>query len=290
MGSKEENLKNLEKFWPENAPNISQVPKYVNKYKKEKIVIKCGGKVLIDPDLFNKFIEDIAILYRLGITVVIVHGGGPRIKIELAKLGIESQFIKGLRITDKQTMSVVEKVLIEFNSEIIKKLRNKECKADGLNVSQNNIFIVDQESKDLGFVGRPKKILNEKIENIVNQQQIPVISPMGKDEKGEKYNINADTAAAAIAKSLKSRRLLLMTDVAGVYDENKKLINEIKPAEAKNLIDKKIVEGGMIPKLLNSIDAIENGVKGVVIIDGRKLHSILYEIFSDEGAGTLIRK
>ena len=290
MGSREENLKNLKTFWPENAPNISQVPKYVNKYKKEKIVVKCGGKVLIDPDLFNKFIEDIAILYKLGITVIIVHGGGPKIKIELAKLNIESQFIKGLRVTDKKTMGVVEEALVEFNSEIIEKLKKKECKADGLNVSQNNIFIVEQESKDLGFVGKPKKILSEKIQNIVDQQQIPVISPMGKDEKGEKYNINADTAAAAIAKSLKSRRLLLMTDVAGVYDENKKLINEIKPAEAKVMIDKKIVEGGMIPKLLNSIDAIENGVKGVVIIDGRKLHSILYEIFSDKGAGTLIRK
>ena len=290
MGSREENLEDLKKFWPENAPNISQVPKYVNKYKKEKIVIKCGGKVLIDPDLFNKFIEDISILYKLGITVIIVHGGGPRIKIKLSKLNIESQFIKGLRVTDKKTMGVVEEALVEFNSEIIEKLKKKECKADGLNVSQNNIFIVEQESKDLGFVGKPKKILSEKIQNIVDQQQIPVISPMGKDEKGEKYNINADTAAAAIAKSLKSRRLLLMTDVAGVYDENKKLINEIKPAEAKVMIDKKIVEGGMIPKLLNSIDAIENGVKGVVIIDGRKLHSILYEIFSDEGAGTLIRK
>ena len=139
-------------------------------------------------------------------------------------------------------------------------------------------------------MGRPKKVLTEKIQSIMSQQQIPVISPMGKDEKGEKYNINADTAAAAIAKSLKSRRLLLMTDVSGVYNENKKLINEINPMEAKDLIDKKIVEGGMIPKLLNSIDAIENGVKGVVIIDGRKLHSILYEIFSDEGSGTLIRK
>jgi len=290
MGSREENLENLKKFWPENAPNISQVPKYVDKYKKEKIVIKCGGKVLIDPDLFNKFIEDIAILYRLGITVIIVHGGGPRIKIELSKLNIESQFIKGLRVTDKQTMEVVEKVLVDFNSEIVEKLKKKECKADGLNVGQNNIFIVEQESEDLGYVGRPKEILNEKIRAIVDQQKIPVISPMGKDEEGKKYNINADTAAAAIAKSLKSRRLLLMTDVAGVYDENKNLINEIKPAEAKNLIDKKIVEGGMIPKLLNSIDAIENGVKGVVIIDGRKLHSILYEIFSDKGAGTLIRK
>ena len=290
MGSREEDLENLKKFWPENAPNISQVPKYVSKYKKEKIVIKCGGKVLIDPDLFNKFIEDIAILYKLGITVIIVHGGGPRIKIELAKLNIESQFIKGLRVTDKKTLKVVEKALVDFNSEIVEKLRKKECKADGLNVNQNNIFIVEQESKSLGFVGRPRKILNEKIQTIVDQQQIPVISPMGKDEEGEKYNINADTAAAAIAKSLKSRRLLLMTDVSGVYDKNKKLIHEIKPAEAKSLIDEKIVEGGMIPKLLNSIDAIENGVKGVVIIDGRKLHSILYEIFSDEGAGTLIRK
>ena len=290
MGSKEENQENLEKFWPENAPNISQVSKYVSKYKKEKIVIKCGGKVLIDPDLFNKFIEDIAILYKLGLTIIIVHGGGPRIKIELAKLNIESQFINGLRVTDKQTMKIVEKVLVDFNSEIIEKLKKRECKAAGLNISQNNIFIVEQENEGLGFVGRPKKVLNEKIQFIIDQQQIPVISPMGKDLEGKKYNINADTAAASIAKSLRSRRLLLMTDVAGVYDKNKKLINEIKPAEAKKLIDRKIVEGGMIPKLLNSIDAIENGVKGVVIIDGRKLHSILHEIFSDEGSGTLIRK
>ena len=290
MLSGEKDLENLKKFWPDNAPDISQVPKYVNKYKKEKIVIKCGGKVLIDPDLFDKFIEDVAILHKLGLTIVIVHGGGPRIKIELAKLNIESQFIDGLRVTNKQTMGVVEKALVDFNFEIIEKLKKKECKADGLNVDENNIFIVDQENKELGFVGRPKKILSEKIQSVINQHKIPIISPMGKDEEGEKYNINADTAAAAIAKSLRSRRLLLMTDVSGVYDKNKKLINEINPTEAKDLIDKKIVEGGMIPKLLNSIDATENGVKGVVIIDGRKLHSILYEIFSDEGAGTLIRK
>ena len=202
MGSREESLEDLKKFWPENAPNVSQVPKYVSKYKKEKIVIKCGGKVLIDPDLFNKFIEDVAVLYKLGITVIIVHGGGPRIKIELAKLNIESQFIKGLRITNRQTMSVVEKALVDFNYEIVKKLKKKNCKAEGLNVSQNNIFIVEQENKSLGFVGRPKKILNKKIQAILDLQQIPVISPMGKDEKGEKYNINADTAAAAIAKKI----------------------------------------------------------------------------------------
>jgi len=290
MGSKEEYVENLKSFWPKNAPDISQVPKYVNKYKKEEIVIKCGGKVLIDPDLFDKFIEDVSVLHKLGLKIIIIHGGGPRIKTELAKLNIESEFINGLRVTDEQTMKVVEKALVDFNSEIIEKLNKKNCNAEGLNVSKNNVIIVEQENKNLGFVGKPKKVFKEKIQAVIDKNLIPVLSPMGKDDRDLKYNINADTAAAAVAKSLKSRRLLLMTDVEGVYDENKKLINEIKPSDAKNLIDKKIVQGGMIPKLLNSIDAVENGVRGVVIIDGRKLHSILYEIFSDEGAGTLIRK
>ena len=290
MDAKEEYLENLKSFWPKNAPDISQVPKYVSKYKKEKIVIKCGGKVLIDPDLFDKFIEDISVLHKLGLKVIIIHGGGPRIKTELAKFNIESEFINGLRVTDKQTMEVVEKALVNFNFEIIEKLKKKNCKSKGLNVNTNNVIIVEQENKDLGFVGKPTKIYSEKINAVVDINVIPVLSPMGKDDNDQKYNINADTAAAAVAKSLKSRRLFLMTDVEGVYDENKKLISEINPNEAKSLIDKKIVQGGMIPKLLNSIDAIENGVRGVVIIDGRKLHSILYEIFSDEGAGTLIRK
>lgn len=290
MGAKEEYLEKLKLFWPKNAPDISQIPKYVNKYKKEEIVIKCGGKVLIDPDLFDKFIEDISILHKLGLKIIVIHGGGPRIKTELAKLNIESEFISGLRVTDKQTMEVVEKTLVDFNSEIIDKLTKKNCKAEGLNVSKNNVIVVEQENEKLGFVGKPKMIFKEKIQTVIEKNFIPVLSPMGKDNNNQKFNINADTAAAAVAKSLKSRRLLLMTDVEGVYDENKKLINEIKPIEAKKLIDKKIVQGGMIPKLLNSIDAIENGVRGVVIIDGRKLHSILYEIFSDEGAGTLIRK
>jgi acetylglutamate kinase len=290
MVAEEEYLENLKSFWPKNAPDISQVPKYVNKYKKENIVIKCGGKVLIDPDLFDKFIEDVSVLHKLGLKVIIIHGGGPRIKTELTKLNIESEFINGLRVTDKQTMEVVEKALVDFNSEIVKKLEKKNCKSKGLNISTDTVIVVEQENKNLGFVGKPTKIYNEKINAVVNISVIPVLSPMGKDNNDQKYNINADTAAAAVAKSLKSRRLFLMTDVEGVYDENKKLINEIKPNDAKSLIDKKIVQGGMIPKLLNSIDAIENGVRGVVIIDGRKLHSILYEIFSDEGAGTLIRK
>ena len=290
MVSKEEFQKNLKNFWPEKAPNILNVQKYVNKYKNDKIVIKCGGKVLIDPILFDNFIEDLVILYKLGLNIVVVHGGGPRIKNELAKLNIESKFINGLRVTDAQTMQVVEKSLVEFNSEIIEKLKNKDCKAEGLNVSTDNVFIVEQENKELGFVGRPQSIIKEKIENIIKNKIIPIISPMGKDSLDQKYNINADTAASAVAKGIKARRLLLMTDVEGVYDQNKRVISEIKPEKAKNLIETGVVQGGMIPKLLNSIEAAENGVKGVVIIDGRKIHSILYEIFSDEGAGTLIRK
>ena len=290
MVSKEEFQNNLKNFWPEKAPNILNVQKYVNKYKNDKIVIKCGGKVLIDPILFDNFIEDLVILYKLGLNIVVVHGGGPRIKSELAKLNIESKFINGLRVTDAQTMQVVEKSLVEFNSEIIEKLKNKDCKAEGLNVSTNNVFIVEQENKELGFVGRPQSIIKEKIENIIKNKIIPIISPMGKDSLDQKYNINADTAASAVAKGIKARRLLLMTDVEGVYDQNKRVISEIKPEKAKNLIETGVVQGGMIPKLLNSIEAAENGVKGVVIIDGRRIHSILYEIFSDEGAGTLIRK
>ena len=290
MVSKEEFQNNLKNFWPEKAPNILNVQKYVNKYKNDKIVIKCGGKVLIDPILFDNFIEDLVILYKLGLNIVIVHGGGPRIKSELAKLNIESKFINGLRVTDAQTMQVVEKSLVEFNSEIIEKLKNKDCKAEGLNVSTNNVFIVEQENKELGFVGRPQSIIKEKIESIIKNKIIPIISPMGKDSLGEKYNINADTAASAVAKGIKARRLLIITDVEGVYEQKKKVISEIKPEKAKNLIETGVVQGGMIPKLLNSIEAAENGVKGVVIIDGRKIHSILCEIFSDEGAGTLIRK
>ena len=227
MGSREENLLNLKNFWPENAPDISQVSKYVNKYKKEKIVIKCGGKVLIDSDLFNRFIEDIAILYKLGLTVIIVHGGGPRIKNELAKLNIESQFINGLRVTDKQTMNVVEKALVDFNFEIIEKLKKKECKVDGLNVSQNNIFIVVQENKDLGFVGRPKKILNEKIQTIINQQKI-VIEDLIND-KNENIELKVESSEDLFNTDKKK-------------DVSKHQINLIDIEQNKESIDENILE------------------------------------------------
>ena len=283
-------LEEIKKFWPNDAPNIDNIQKYVAKYKKEKIVIKYGGNVLIDREVFNNFILDINILNKLGFSVIIVHGGGPRIKRELDKKNIETKFIDGLRVTDKNIINVVENVLIDFNNDIVHNLKKLGSNAVSFHTKENNIIEVKPEREELGFVGIPDKVNSNLIENAINQNQIPIVAPLGIGANKQTYNINGDTAASAIAKKLKSRRLLLMTNVEGVYDDQKKLISEIKPLDLENLIKWKVVQGGMIPKIQNCVDAVENGVRGVVILDGRKPHSILYEIFSDQGSGTLIRK
>ena len=246
-------LEEIKKFWPEDAPDIN-------------------------------------ILNKLGLSLIIVHGGGPRIKRELDKKRIQSKFIDGLRVTDKNIINVVEEVLIEFNNDIVSNLKKLGSNAVSFHTKENNIIEVTPEKKELGFVGIPRKINSQLIENTINQNQIPIVAPLGIGENQKTYNINGDTAASAIAKKLKSRRLLLMTNVEGVYDDQKKLISEIKPLDLENLIKWKVVQGGMIPKIQNCVDAVENGVRGVVILDGRKPHSILHEIFSDQGSGTLIRE
>ena len=286
----ENNLEDIKKFWPKEGPSIKDVTKYVKKYKDETIVIKYGGNVLIDRNIFNNFIEDINILNKLGLSIIVVHGGGPRIKRELDKENIETKFINGLRVTDKKIIKIVEDVLIDFNNDIVTSLKKKGSKAISINTKMNNIISVVPEKPELGFVGIPNNINLDIVKDIINQNQIPVVAPLGLDINNQTYNINGDTAASAIAKKLKSRRLLLMTNVEGVYDDRKNLISEIKPFDLNNLIEWKVVQGGMIPKIKNCVDAVENGVKGVVIIDGRKPHSILHEIFSDKGSGTLIRK
>ena len=280
----------LKKILPKDGPPIEEVHKYVQKYKNELIVIKYGGNVFIDREIFNNFISDLKILNELGLSVIVVHGGGPRIKRELEKSKIKSKFIRGLRVTDKKIINIVENVLIDFNNDIVKSLEEKGTKGVSINTKNNNVIHVDPESSELGFVGVPKKIESDVINKILNENFIPVISPLGLGKNLQTYNINGDTAAGAIAKSLKSRRLLLMTNVEGVYDDRKSLISEIKPFDIENLVKLKIVQGGMIPKIKNCIDAVENGVRGVVILDGRKPHSILDELFSDKGSGTLIRK
>ena len=286
-----ENLNNkVKEFWPETGPSTQEIDKYVKKYSKEKIVIKCGGRVLLDPKLFSNFINDVAILQKLGLTPIVVHGGGPRIKKKLDELNIETKFIMGLRVTDEKIIKIVEDVMIEFNKEIVDALEKKMCKAKSVTVKENNAIYVEQKNKELGYVGKPTKIDDKIINNIIKESFIPIISPMGLDEKKQTYNINADTAAGALATNLKSRRLMLMTDVEGVYDKNKKLISEIKSDEAEKLIYDATISEGMIPKIRTCINAVNSGVRGVVVIDGRKPHSILFELFSDKGSGTLIRK
>ena len=280
----------IKTFWPKDGPPTQEVKKYVKKYSKEKIVIKCGGRVLLDQDLFNNFIEDVAILKKLGLTPLLVHGGGLGIKKKLDELNIESKFIMGLRVTDEKIIKIVENVMIEFNKEIVSALEKKSCKAKSITVRESNIIYVEQKNKELGYVGNPTNIDVKLINNFIQKNFVPVVAPMGLDEKGQAYNINADTAAGALATNLKSRRLLLMTDVKGVYDENNELISEIRSAQAEKLIYNEIIHGGMIPKIRTCVNVLNNNVKGVVIIDGRKPHSILFELFSDQGAGTLIRK
>ena len=279
----------LKKTLPIDGPSFDEVKKYLNKYHNETICIKCGGSVLIDPNLFKIFIQDISILKKLGLNPIVVHGGGKRINNKLKELNIKSTFIEGLRVTDNRTIKIVEDILIKFNKEIVNALKSISCNSKSITTKELNIISVKPEKEELGFVGKPTEIKINILQEIIKYNQVPVIAPMGlKDNKP--FNINADTAAGAIAKKLKSRRLLIMTDVEGVLDKNKKLISEINSREARKMINNGVINAGMLPKVINCIDVANNGVKGVVIIDGRKPHSILFELLSDKGSGTLIRK
>jgi len=280
----------LKKILPTNGPSINEVKKYIEKYLEEIIVIKCGGSVLLDEDLFKQFIEDVSVIYKLGLSIIVVHGGGKNIKKKLDKLNIESKFINGLRVTDETTIKVVEEALLELNSEIINNLKNLQTSTESVAPHNKNIIKIKPEKKELGFVGSPKEIDLKGILKIIKEKKIPIVVPMGTSDDNKIYNINADIAAGAVAKELNSRRLLLMTDVEGVLDKNKKLIPEINSSIAEKMLKDSDISGGMIPKINTCLDAVNNGVTGVVIVDGRKPHSILFELFSDKGAGTLIRK
>ena len=280
----------LKNILPTKGPRIEEVKKYIEKYKNDLIVIKYGGNVFIDRNIFNNFISDINILNKLGLSIVVVHGGGPRIKRELEKSNIKTKFVRGLRVTDEKIINIVENVLINFNNDIVDSLKKKGSKAESINTKNNNIIEVVPESKELGFVGIPNKIKIDTIRSIVKKKVIPIISPLGLGKNNQTYNINGDTAAGAIAKSLKSRRLLLMTNVEGVLNKKKELIEEISSSEILEMIKNETITEGMIPKINTCLDAVNNGVAAVGIIDGRKKHSILFEIFSDKGSGTLIRK
>ena len=284
---KEEELINI---LPKDGPTVEEVKKYLEKYNDEFIIIKCGGSVLVDPKLFKIFIEDVVVLKKLGFNPIIVHGGGKRINSKLSEVNIKSNFINGLRVTDKDTISIVEDVLIEFNKEIVEALNELACKAKRITSKENNIITVVQENKDLGFVGTPTEINKELLTETIKTNEVPVVAPLGSDKDNQTFNINADTAAGSIAIELKARRLMIISDVEGVLDSEKKLISEINSKKANELIDQEVISGGMIPKIKNCLDVASNGVKAVVIIDGRKNHSLLFELLSDKGSGTLIRE
>ena len=280
----------IEELIPNDGPSIIEVKKYLEKYKNDLIVIKYGGNVFIDRDIFNNFIRDISILNKLGLSILVVHGGGPRIKRELDKSNIQSKFIRGLRVTDEKIINIVEGVLINFNVDIVNSLKKKGSEAISIHTKNNNVIEVTPEAKELGFVGVPNKININIIKDVLKKNLIPIISPLGLGKNNQAYNINGDTAAGAIAKSLKSRRLILMTNVEGVLNKEKKLIEEISSSEIIEMIKNETITEGMIPKINTCLDAVNNGVTGVAIVDGRKPRSILFELFSDKGAGTLIRK
>ncbi len=283
-------VEEIKKILPTKGPTIEEVKNYLVKYNDEYIVIKCGGSVLVDKNLFNNFVNDISILNKLGLITIIIHGGGKRISNQLNKTGIISNFINGLRITCEKSIGVVEDVLNNFNKEITEALKKNGCDSQGITNQKNNILLVEQNNKNLGFVGTPKEINKFIIEKIMDEKKVPVIAPLGLDKNNQVFNINADTAAGAIAKKLKARRLIIMSDVEGVLDNSKNLIAEINTEKVNELIENKIISGGMIPKIKNCLDVASNGVKGVCIIDGRLKHSILFELLSDKGSGTLIRK
>ena len=284
---KEEDLINI---LPKNGPTVEETIKYLEKYTQDFIIIKMGGSVLSNKNLFNNLIQDIVILRKLGLSVFLIHGGGSKISKKLNDLNIQSNFIDGLRVTDDKIIDIVEDVLVEFNKEIVKSLKNESCDAKEITSKENNVIIVKPENDTLGFVGKPTKINANILTEIIKTNEVPVIASLGLDKNNQTFNINADSVAGAIAKELKARRLLMLSDVEGVLDKDKKLITEINSDQAKQMISDGTISGGMIPKIDNCLDVAKNGVKAVCIIDGRKNHSVLFELLSDKGSGTLIRE
>ena len=277
----------LEKILPTNGPSINEVKKYVDKYSDELICIKLGGSCLNKEELLNQFINDLSIITKLGLNVVVVHGGGKSIEKKLKENNIESKWIEGLRVSDEKNIKFIEEALNEINFNIVKKLNESGCNAKSI-TSKDKIVKVNPISKDLMYVGKPKEVNNIILNDILNNKEIPVIAPLGIGDDQKTHNVNADHMAGKIASSLKARRLILMTDVAGVM-EDEKLIPELNSNEALKMIEKGTIKGGFVPKIHTCIEALEN-VKAVAIVNGTQPFSLLWELFSYQGRGTLLRK
>ena len=267
---------------------------YIKKYNGKTVVIKYGGNAMINEDLKQQVMEDIVLLWLIGVRVVLVHGGGPEISETMKKLGKESVFVNGLRVTDKETVDIVQMVLAgKINKTLVNLIQMKGGHAVGLSGIDGGIIEATMKDEKLGYVGEITKIRTQPITDLLEKNYIPVISTVASDRQGNTFNINGDTAAAFIAGALGAERLIMMTDIAGILmdkDDPSTLIPQITVAEAKKLYDSGVISGGMIPKVDCCIEALEHGVKHVVIMDGRIPHSILMELLTDEGAGTMVTK
>ena len=289
-------------YFIHKASTLVEALPYIREHSGQTIVIKYGGHAMGNNELSQNFSKDIGLLKEVGINPIVVHGGGPQIGEMLKKKNIKSNFVEGLRVTDRDTVKIVEEVLSnDINKKIVNDINISGGQAEGFSGNQKNLIeaeklkmeIKDSDSNiekilDLGFVGNPIKIDISIINESIDKGNIPVIAPLGTDKEGNTYNINADTAAGAIAGALKANKLLLLTDVAGILDENKKLISSLSFEEAKNIIKKEYILGGMKPKISTCIEAIKKGVKKATILDGRISHALILELFTEHGIGSQI--
>ena len=278
----------------ERAEVLTAALPYIKKYSGKTVVIKYGGNAMINEELKQQVMEDIALLWLIGVKVVLVHGGGPEISHIMKRLGKEAVFIDGLRVTDKETVDIVQMVLAgKINKTLVNLIQMKGGHAVGLSGIDGGILEAKVKDHRLGFVGEVTKVRPQPIRDLLEKNYIPVVSTIASDRQGNTYNINGDTAAAQLAGALGAERLIMMTDIAGILrdkDDPSTLIPRITVSEAKKLYDEGVISGGMIPKVDCCIEALEHGVDNVVIMDGRIPHSILMELLTDEGAGTMVMK
>ena len=281
---------NMNRDWIATAETLSQALPYLQRYSGAIIVIKLGGHAMVSDEALKTFARDVVLMRQVGINPVIVHGGGPMINSMLDKLNIETEFIDGKRVTDSETISVVEMVLSgNVNKKIVQAINNQDGRAVGLSGKDAKLITCIQDKPELGLVGTPKDVNPEVIFNLFENDMIPVIAPLGSGIDGETLNVNGDTVSGAIAAALKADRLLLLTDVSGVQDKDGSIITELNSNQIKNWINEGIISGGMIPKTETALMALEGGVRGVVILDGRVPNACLLELFTEHGAGSLIR-
>ena len=284
-------MKKLDQDWKATARTLSEALPYLQRYDGSIVVIKLGGHAMSSAKALASFARDVVLMKQVGMNPVIVHGDGTMINEMLAKLNIKSKFVGGKRVSDETVVEVVEMVLSgKINKGIVQAINDQGGKAVGLSGKDANLMVCDFDNPDLGFVGKPVEMNPEVLETFFASDHIPVVAPLGAGKNGETFNVNADTAAGAIAAALKADRLLLLTDVDGVKDANGNVVTQLTAAQVKKLTKQNIIAGGMIPKTETALAAIDGGVRAVVIIDGRVQNAVLLELFTDHGAGSLIRK